>query len=559
MIKHWKIVAASYILLGLHTNFAAESAGLDNYRQVPFSLPAAAQQLTVTDANADGLSDLVTIIESEITVYFQSPEGFSFDQGVSLTIPGQASGWDLSYNYSEDNRLSVVALVDSRDVLLWQINQTTFSEPQTLISGINGFLPKGVNRLYFSRDINNDGKDDLVIPSAGVLNLFIQGSSSTSDAINYQNPISVQSNVRISTQLNPDQLERRTGQSINIPLMDLKDVNSDGYQDLVSRSSENLDVFIANGEAEQYFAMSPSYSLDIAEIENRLGEFDIDNLDFANLTGVLALTHEEIMDDVNADGIDDLLLREAGKVSLYTGTNEGMDFSQPTQVLRSAGNVLSTFLYDENEDGLKDLWLWRVEPISVGDLFVWLALSGSVAIEGFVYPNEGQRFTRRPSRKLTVDLKFPSVVRLATTAMSMADELQATQSAEVIPVQAANIDGNLSNQDLLVLLNNGIEVFLNSIEPEPDTEDFLGTLGYSRDRDNYEINIREIIESVVLVSNPELEQVKDRSADYSLTLDTEIITGDIVVANLNNDDLDDIFVFTEHSDSHIKGILLISQ
>ena len=111
----------------------------------------------------------------------------------------------------------------------------------------------------------------------------------------------------------------------------------------------------------------------------------------------------------------------------------------------------------------------------------------------------------------------------------------------------------------LRILNNGIEVFLNSIEPEADTEEFLGSLGYSRDRDNYEINVRDIIESIVLVSNPELEMVKDRSADYSLVLDTEIIDGDIVAANLNNDDRDDIFVFTEHSDSHIKGILLISQ
>ncbi|GIT64306.1 MAG: hypothetical protein Ct9H300mP22_7060 [Gammaproteobacteria bacterium] len=58
---------------------------------------------------------------------------------------------------------------------------------------------------------------------------------------------------------------------------------------------------------------------DIAEIEERLGDFDIDNLDFSNLTGVLALTHEEVLDDVDGDGIEDLLLREGGKVSLFGG------------------------------------------------------------------------------------------------------------------------------------------------------------------------------------------------------------------------------------------------
>ena len=52
--------------------------------------------------------------------------------------------------------------------------------------------------------------------------------------------------------------------------------------------------------------------------------------------------------------------------------SQGMDLDQPRQVLRSGGNVLSVFLFDEDDDGLKDLWLWRVETISVGDVFLWL-------------------------------------------------------------------------------------------------------------------------------------------------------------------------------------------
>ena len=45
------------------------------------------------------------------------------------------------------------------------------------------------------------------------------------------------------------------------------------------------------------------------------------------------------------------LLREGGKVSLFGGNADGMDFTQPRQVLRSGGNVITTFLQDENEDG----------------------------------------------------------------------------------------------------------------------------------------------------------------------------------------------------------------
>ena len=67
------------------------------------------------------------------------------------------------------------------------------------------------------------------------------------------------------------------------------------------------------------------------------------------------LLDEELLEDVNGDQVDDLVLREGGKVSLFKGTTDGMDFDKPLQVLRSGGNVLSTFLYDENEDGLKQL------------------------------------------------------------------------------------------------------------------------------------------------------------------------------------------------------------
>ena len=59
---------------------------------------------------------------------------------------------------------------------------------------------------------------------------------------------------------------------------------------------------------------------------------------------MLALTHEEWLDDVDGDGIEDLLLREGGKVSLFLGTRDGMDLANPRQVLRSGGNVLASLL-----------------------------------------------------------------------------------------------------------------------------------------------------------------------------------------------------------------------
>jgi hypothetical protein len=533
---------------------SASAADLE-YRSQPFWFPSESENLIVADTNADGLSELITVLDGRIRIYFQSEDGFDFESGFDeIELPGQAVGWDVSSAYSKSDSASIIALIDGSEVLVWHIEGHRILDSQTIKSGLPGFLSKGINRLYFSRDINGDGNDDLIIPGAGVLNLFVSDGNK-----GYQEALAVQSDFRIRTNLNASRLERRTGQAIHIPMMELRDVNNDGFDDLVSRTDERLDVFIADELGERYFRVSPSYSVSITDIEERLGEFDIDSLDFSNLTGVLALTHEEILEDVSGDGIDDLLLREGGKVSLFVGSEGGMDLQNPRQVLRSGGNVLSTFLYDEDEDGLKDLWLWRVEPISVADIFVWLALSGSVSIEAFVYPNDGERFARRPTRKITVELKFPSVIRLVNSVRNIANEAQDRDSGETTATNTANLDADREHEDLLVLVHDQLKIFLNSIEPADDSEEFLGALDYNRQRDNYEINIREILDNVSIGGNPHLDLMENRIADLSIDIGVDATTGDIIPALLNRDALDDIFVFTEYDGSHIRGILLLSK
>ena len=543
----------------------AQAAEL-NFNQQEFQLPLGTENLVVADLNGDGLLELLAVVKNGLQIYFQTESGFDFDSNNSIEFPGQSIGWDLSTQHGATGSTAIIALIDGKEILAWSVEDQKLLAPQTIKSNLNGYLSKGVNRLHFSRDINADNIDDLLIPGVGVINLHISNGRDPSGNYDYQASLSVSSELRMRTNLNEGSLERRTGQSIRIPMMELRDVNSDGYDDLVSRTEEELKVFIANANAAAYFPNEASYSLNILEIEERLGEFDIDNLDFSNLTGLLALTHEEILDDVDGDGIDDLLLREGGKVSLFAGSEQGMNFAQPRQVLRSGGNVLSTFLQDENEDGLKDLWLWRVESISVGDIFVWLALSGSIAIEAFIYPNDGERFARRPSRKVTIDLKFPSVISLTSTFRDIARELDDARLEEETFSSLASLDDNIEQQDLILMAGNQIQIFLNSIQPEivldndsvSDSVLFLGALDYSRERDNYEFNIRDVIENIAIRGNRHLEAVAERTADSVIELSQGVVSGDIIPVALNKDDLDDVIIFTETSSSHIRGLLLLS-
>lgn len=529
----------------------AQGAEAD-YRQLPFQLPASIDNLLVADTNGDGLKDLIAVVDDSIRVYFQDAAGFDFVAGYDeVMLPGTAVGWDLSRQYGAN--ATIIALVDGSEVLAWPIAGRRIQPPVSVLSALNGYLAQGINRLHFSRDVNADERADLIIPGPGELQLHLR-----TPAGDYARALHIKSDVRLNSNLESHQLERRIGQAIVIPALELRDVNGDGVADIVSRTEERLDVFLASASSADYFPGSPSYSLDITAIEERLGDFDVDSLDFSNLTGVLALTHEEILEDVDGDGIDDLLLREGGKVSLFGGTIDGMDMQQPRQVLRSSGNVLSTFLYDEDADGLKDLWLWRVESISVGDIFVWLALSGSISIEAFIYPNEGPRFARRPVRQITVELKFPSVIRLASSFQEIRDEVLEADTGTQTPIGVANIDDDRSRQDLLVLLERQLQVFLNVIDPAPAQRPFLGSLGYSRERDDYEIDIRRVLDDLAANEDPRLQRVAGRQADYTIDLPTTARGNDVIPAQLNNDARDDLFVFTDFDSSHINGILLLS-
>lgn len=550
------------LALWLCSPLQAQTVGtsIEGYTRVDFSLPVEVERLLIVDADRDGLADILSVTKDQFGLYFQRSTGeFDFSSpDTEITLTGRSVGWELSENYQDangENSFSFLALVDGAKVQQWRIEDRQFSAPTDLLTGLSGFAGSGMNRLHFSRDINNDGRDDLIIPGAGTLQLFIRDADG-----GYQQAISVLSDMRIFSNLYVRKnLERDVGQDLTIPLIELRDVNNDNRPDLISETEERFDVSLANASGD-YFPQSPSFSIDREEIRERLGKFDVDQLDFSNLTGILALTHEEILEDVDGDRIDDFVLREGGKVSLFTGTANGMDFTQPKQVLRSGGNVLKVFLHDEDGDGRKDLWLWRIEPISVGDLFLWLAISGSVNVEAFVYRNEGESFARRPARQVTVALKFPSAVRMISSVVDIREQARAVENSSIIPTAVANISGVGNALDLIVLLDEQVQIFHNSIAPTPPlAEDrFLASLNYSRTRNDYEIDVRRIIDDFEIAQNKELRTVEGRAPDQSFALQQAMRNGDLMSVKLNADDRDDLFVFLERGKERITGIVLLS-
>jgi hypothetical protein len=544
-----KLIICSAVAL---TNIFGAAAELI-FKEQSFQLPRNVEGITATDFNGDDSAELIIEFASSLRIFFANNTQYDFEKNFFeipvLSENQQSAAWDISHD--ADNNPAIVILNSKGQLNCWAFNGTRFNE-ELILTSEPPTIPRGLNKLNFVIDANGDEYNDYAIPQFGGIGIFISNPQEQ-----FTDPISVNSAIEVNTLLYSNNPLRDLGQKIKIPELQLRDVNADNELDLIIDTKDRLEVYIFDS-SRKTFRSIPSYFIDRNEIEDRLGEFDIENVDFSNLTGVLALTHEEILEDINGDGIEDLLLREAGKVSIFEGFSKGLKLDTPIQILRSGGNVLATFLYDENNDGYKDLWLWRVEPISVGDIFVWLALSGSINLEAFVYRNQNGNFARRPARKVTVSLKFPPVTRLASSFSQARESIRNTADRYTEQTLRINRNSNQFTDDLAHYTGEKINIFFNNLEKENRDADFLSSVGYTPERDSYEIDLRSVIDGIKNQKDPLLKNTLGKKADIVVQLDSFWQNAKIFALRLNSDSNDDFILLNAVSDQWIDGILLLS-
>ncbi|MBN1906917.1 MAG: VCBS repeat-containing protein [Deltaproteobacteria bacterium] len=593
-------------LLTLHlavvcTAIAATGKDEFNYSGAPFTISNIKEHIIPIDMDGDGLKDLLCSKESTISIYFQKKDddiskAFNFSRpDISIDLPGNAVGWDIDYNAAKkaddtDRSKRLMVIIDGKSVMVWPFKKGSVGEPSTLIDNLPGYLPKGAYPLNFIRDINSDGLNDIILPGNGKLYIYLQDENG-----GYNNNIFINTGMdMVSTLSAPSDIAGNVGQTISIPAMNIRDINNDGRNDLISTVDKLTEVFL--GSKDGGFPSDPSFRYDLTSMTAPPKKFNLDTLDFSNILSALPMGTQQYMQDLDGDKIEDLLLLDNGKITVFNGTSNGIDLEKPRQILKSSGNVLAafaavtrdkaknssrkdaiaTFLSDnQDETRPKDLILIRLPEISVGDFFQWFVFSKDLDVDFFIYKNLGKAFEKRPGRKITLTVKMPSALKLFTFFNDLDNREQ--NPSNIVVVSANLSKTRTENHDRLVLRDNTIQGFrlnesrdITQLSEDHFNEiiDLMNRLGFVINEDHYVMDMEKMLQNLPELGNFNLLELKDKQPDFKIELtpyldntnkDTKAAEQGISAVDLNGDSLDDIFLFTDRDDNNISGTLFLSR
>jgi len=543
------------VLLDAAPAFPAEKApGIDVF---PFEWGGGIESILPVDLDGDGLLDLVCARAGALEVRFgRKGAGYSPAPDDTLRLAARSVGW-CTASLARGGTPLVAALLDGREVKVWAVDpvRRAFAEGRTLRDRLTGSMPGGIHFMPFLRDLNGDGTADLVVPGARGFLLYLGEPGGT-----YGEGLTVPGEIEVRTRLSGDDLSGRIGQEVTLPLFALRDLNGDGRPDLLTETEDRIEAFLSGKDGR--FGAAPAWAIDLAAARAALGPNDLDSLDTSNLTAALAKTVQALPADIDGDRAEDVVLRASGKLSLFLSRGGRIDPRRPDQVLKSSGNVVHATLEDEDGDGRPDLWLVQIEPVSVGDLFIWLIASGKIGLDIFIYRNEGGRFAGRPSRRLAVTVRFASILSLLDQVKKLGARERPGRG-----VHPGDLAGKGERRDLAVVEQEKLRIFLGrapetaglKLEKGRFLLELLKFFGYRRDKDEYEVDLTNLADSIARFEGILPAKPQGVEPDLDVPLPGAGGNPGAYLLDLNGDRRDDLLLIYERTPERTRGAVLLSR
>jgi len=392
------------------------------------------------DFDGDGDLDLLRIDPTGLALRLLDSNGeYLAEDEHLLEWPGPDVGWHLA-DVDDNGATDLVMLVSGRTLVLHRVTAAgRFDDGEVLLVQPKGHLPRGVRRIPFMRDVDSDGRLDVVVP--GLSQYWIHMGEA--DGLNDE-PVVVTFEAEIAYSLgNRTRVDGRFGENVTIPWFSLRDLDGNGTMDLVSETEDLVLFHMARPE----LSTEPSWRLDLSALRDELGQvlFDMDDL----LRAVGQRVSWRI-DDLDGIPPHDLIIQQGGTFRVYLGGATGEIDRPPDRLLKSSGSVLHYTVRDVMGDPLPELQIIRGDVISLGDVLRLLAVPGALNFDVFTYENNGGEFARKPSRRTRITLKIPRLLAFLERLEAMQGEL--TERLHM-PARRVDLDGDGALNDVADLVD----------------------------------------------------------------------------------------------------------
>jgi hypothetical protein len=356
------------------------------FERIDFHIGGRITELATPDLNGDGQRDLLVIRGREALIFFQGAEGrwatrpnqrFRFHPRTILFDVGDIDGdGKAEIVLLQSNGIYAYFLAQRGERLLYGLR------PRKLVGAESFFsnpIKKEVRRKRFLRDVDSDGDLDLVLPRPNGFDILANSSGSFAPARQLAAPPTA------ILHLGRPRLSSQIFASYWFPNPNVVQWDAEGGNEIVLAREADVSVYGAPKEGElplrhlTTFTIPEQRQLSMA-VENPL------ELDF-NLPLQLR--------DLDGDGRVDVSATHVGKgtTRIYRNAkdNPAKAFQSPAQSLRAKGVTFLAYYSDMNGDGLADLVIPRMDPISAWSV-IKVLVTRSVPIEMMIFYQRKETF-----------------------------------------------------------------------------------------------------------------------------------------------------------------------
>ena len=456
---------------------APEGDAAPEFSETRLAVRKGAGMLALRDLTGDGRLELISVTARGLVAKALGEDGAYETAGALLEWPAAGTGWDLA-DLDGDGRVEVLMVSDGKTLVRRSLTGAgAWSDPEPVLA-TGMYLPAATVRVPFTRDLDEDGRLDLVLPGPGRFHMRLNRGTDGEGALQWSDPIEVEYEPRIDYRTgDPARLSATFSQRVRVPWFSMVDIDGDGRLDLVSETSERVAFHLARPEIQA----RPTWELDLSKLRSAPTASD---LDLDNLLGAVSGLAQWRAVDLDGQPPRDLIVSSEGTFKVYLGATATGPVRAPDQVLKASGNVLYFFVRDVLGSEGPDLQIVRGERISLAQLVKFLVVPGKLDFDVFTYENKGGTFDRRPTRRTTLALRIPRIFKLLDEFEEVSEQLEAQWD---IPARRVDWDGDGEEDDVVDVVDDVLKVFLDCAPPQQRFEDL-----------SVEDGVDGIIETVVL-------------------------------------------------------------